>query len=533
MLNFRQLLPPHSSLTKLTSLSNRNFNQLKTSRALLKKSQSSSKKRNYKRKDFRSKNPETSQHKNVSESSFDFSTIKKLPYRYTDFLKLLGDNTFFAGVACVVSKKTRRTLSSSPSWVSDYEYRNSEFTFRIVDKDQIKNLKLSKTALEHFYYDEFPSPSLYDTRKTSNETSKITDPSSQNLKDLISIITSSTPTTMSPIEHLIKLLIYSDLSTLINNLKILKPSTMLLLAGSLGKGLAKPGSDLDLVLIDSNFVRPNESYNYFMSYWSMFGREESEAVLGRLSRVGKLEMILQNPNKQNVQRGGAGDLITEYNYLPDPTFPLVKFNFCQIPIDIQAGNFTALDEVSITRYLILKYNQNFISLNNYLIIWAKHNDLLARDWSSRKFKSFHFTSLLFFYCVKEGYFASIFECIDQELFIGQGIVMLSENSTDKAFEKLQPLKIIPSCPAEQQKILKNFINFMADFNYYDKIDLLENTIEKRFDDYDDSALYSMTNFVSKYEMSGMFLSGKKSKVMNSQLEAGNLKKNFERFKQIN
>ena len=195
----------------------------------------------------------------------------------------------------------------------------------------------------------------------------------------------------------------------------------------------------------------------------------------------------------------------ECNYYSEPVFPIISCKFAGISIDIQAGNFAAIDEVSILRFIILNSNPKIVEVNLLLYQWASKNNLLAKNWQARELKSFHFTSLLIFFCIQKNYLPVIYSCIDQTLFEGHGIVMLKES---QALDQCLKCQQIPE-DIDPKIIFEEFILYMENFNPEDKIDLLEGNVTKRIDKYDKDPYYSMFNFVTKMNMSHLFLNAKK------------------------
>lgn len=270
----------------------------------------------------------------------------KLPPTLINFLKEIYDQKFFENLVVVCQENSE--LMANQQTLNPPTWQNKSHTFYIHDSSELENFynfdHLYETCLEDFYFlygGEINFENSDNSQNSASQPSKILAKNSTWQK-----IKNSTPSEFLVPEHLIKLFIYKKMSDLILSAKNqynlpfekkLPDSSMLILGGSLGKGLIKENSDIDLILIDSNLERPNESYNYFTDYWQIYGRESSLNFLNIVDKHYKLEKLLSER------------LVSKYDYLTKPVFPIISFNFAGIDIDIQSGNFTAIDEVSILR----------------------------------------------------------------------------------------------------------------------------------------------------------------------------------------
>lgn len=127
--------------------------------------------------------------------------------------------------------------------------------------------------------------------------------------------------------------------------------------------------------------------------------------------------------------------------------------------------------------------------------------------------------------MEKNYLPVLLNCIDQKLFSGNGIVMLSEAEAENQCQNCQKL---PDTQPAAEKLFREFIIFMSKYNPLNKLDLLEGNLESRYDPYDKMAYYSVLNFVSRYEMSSMFMTGNPEKVLQSEKEARALELAFQK-----
>ena len=104
-------------------------------------------------------------------------------------------------------------------------------------------------------------------------------------QNIYKLVEKSTPKTVKCQEHLIKLILYSSLNEFLKGLT--KKQSLCLLAGSLGKGLMKHDSDLDLVMIPGDFTRPKNAYTHFFHWWKAIGKEDSLEHLVEIDKNGE------------------------------------------------------------------------------------------------------------------------------------------------------------------------------------------------------------------------------------------------------
>merc|ERR1711997_1252483 len=142
-------------------------------------------------------------------------------------------------------------------------------------------------------------------------------------------------------EHFIKMALYCSLREKLSIL--MNDNTMLLLAGSLAKGLPKMGSDLDLVFMSPNITRCKNSYTHYASWWNAIGREAS---LDELSKIHKMDLKNKLACTQDLL------ILDDYQFIDNAKVPIITFNFGEIPVDLQYNNFLTIDEAKIQRYLI-------------------------------------------------------------------------------------------------------------------------------------------------------------------------------------
>jgi len=203
------------------------------------------------------------------------SRLQRLPPNYAEFHQVVQSSYFSKDVAVVLQPKQDNS--------SSYALSTTNYGYSILTKNELNELLRKRTVslstsihqmgLDNFFY--------------SNK--NLTQDHFHEFENMhqFKMVEKSTPrgTKNAAQEHYIKLLLYSSLRKKLA--KMLNDNTLLLLAGSLGKGLPKVGSDLDLVFMSQKLVRCKNSYSHFPAWWNAIGREAS---LDELSRIHKLDL---------------------------------------------------------------------------------------------------------------------------------------------------------------------------------------------------------------------------------------------------
>jgi len=432
-----------------------------------------------------------------------FVNLTELPHDYNKFIGLVRHNQFANDIHVVIQPR-----KDSPS--TDWPLATTHYGYTVVTN---KNVALIGIGSAKLYNKESAPVRLYGTPLSNFWYSK-EQISQDDFTDLdkypeYRVIQKSTPTNVSAEEHFIKLFLYRQLTLKFAELsKETSTDNLVLLAGSLGKGLLKTGSDLDIVLLPKNMRRCKNSYTHYQQWWNAIGRDNALEKLVKLDRNGQLQ--------DDLTTEADLLLLNEYQFIDAARVPIITFTFGDIPVDIQCDNFIVLDEVAIQRYLLMGANPILKDINMELVHWARTHNLVGAGGLDSQLKPFHFTSLLLFYCMQRNYIPTVSEIICPRKYEDQGNVVLDRARADAAIKQCYRIESIDS-------LLSELAEYLEDHDFRSSINLFDGTVLPPGSQGIGLAIYSMKNMVTNSEMTSLFTNrdGK-----NSHAHAVNIKKHW-------
>jgi len=414
----------------------------------------------------------------ANNSENTIKQLQRLPPNYAEFHHVVQSPYFSKDIAIVIQPKKDNS--------SNYALSTTNYGYSILTKPELNELlrrrvvaqgtSIHKMSLDNFWY------SSVDLTQDGN----LHFDEFQNMHQF-KMVEKSTPKggKTSAHEHYIKLMLYCSLR---KTLCEMLPDTLLLLAGSLGKGLPKVGSDLDLVFMSSKLIRCKNSYSHFPAWWNAIGREAS---LDELSRINKMDLKNKLACEQDLL------VLDDYNFIDNAKVPIINFNFGEIPVDLQYNNFLPIDEAALQRYLIHASNPALKDVNVKLVNWARRMGCVGSGGLDLNLKPFHFTSFMLFYAMKENYIPTPKFCMDQNKFMERGNVVIDYKTASKQASNCKPI----TSENDQNEFLKNMAKFYQKHNFSHSLNLF-NGETTTFND--STAVYSQKNMVSNAEMTTLF-----------------------------